>query len=141
MGLDMYLSAKRYLWSKDRESVKVEGIPMPFELKELKCEAAYWRKANQIHKWFVDNVQDGEDECNPYFVSIENLQKLLEVCKTVKEDPSKIPELLPPCEGFFFGSQEVDQYYFEDIDHTIASLTRILSLDLDGWEFEYQSSW
>ena len=141
MGLDMYLSAKRYLWGNERNGVKVEGIDMPFELKELKCEAAYWRKANQIHKWFVDNVQGGEDECNPYGVTVEDLRNLLAVCQTVKEDPSKIEELLPPCEGFFFGSQEIDQYYWDDIDHTIAAINRILAMDLKGWDFEYQSSW
>ena len=61
MGLDMYLSAKRYMWNKEREGVKVSGIDIPetLELKELRCGAAYWRKANQIHGWFVKNVQDG----------------------------------------------------------------------------------
>ena len=24
---------------------------------------AYWRKANAIHSWFVENCQDGVDEC------------------------------------------------------------------------------
>ena len=65
MGLDMYLSAKRYLWSEEREGVKVSGvdIPAPLELCEVRCRAAYWRKANQIHGWFVKNVQDDEDDC------------------------------------------------------------------------------
>ena len=26
-------------------------------------QIASWRKANAIHKWFVDNVQDGVDDC------------------------------------------------------------------------------
>ena len=26
-------------------------------------QVGYWRKANQIHNWFVENVQDGEDDC------------------------------------------------------------------------------
>lgn len=143
MGLDMYLSAKRYLWSREREAVAVTGVEIPagFELKELVCRAGYWRKANQIHKWFVDHVQGGEDECNPYHVSRDQLVELLGACQSVKDDPDLIPKLLPPCEGFFFGSQEIDAGYWEDIDHTIAMLSKLLAMELQGWEFEYRSSW
>ena len=38
----------------------------------------YWRKANAVHNWFVDNVQDGNDGCKHYWVSKEDLQKLLD---------------------------------------------------------------
>ena len=44
----------------------------------------YWRKANAIHKWFVDNVQDGEDDCNYYEVTEEQLKELLDICNTIK---------------------------------------------------------
>ena len=44
----------------------------------------YWRKANAIHKWFVENVQDDNDDCGYYEVSKKQLEELLEVCNTVK---------------------------------------------------------
>lgn len=44
---------------------------------------ADWRKANHIHKWFVDNVQDGVDDCGTYEVSKEQLEELLDICKKV----------------------------------------------------------
>lgn len=44
---------------------------------------AQWRKANQIHKWFVDNIQDGNDDCGIYEVSKESLCNLLDICKQV----------------------------------------------------------
>ena len=44
----------------------------------------YWRKANAIHKWFVDNVQDGEDNCDYYEVTKEQLEELLDICNTIK---------------------------------------------------------
>ena len=47
---------------------------------------AYWRKANQIHNWFVLNVQNGEDDCGTYEVSEEQLQELLDTCIEVKEN-------------------------------------------------------
>lgn len=42
-----------------------------------------WRKSNQIHNWFVANVQDGTDDCDEYWVSEKQLIELKEVCKTV----------------------------------------------------------
>lgn len=52
---------------------------------------ADWRKANHIHKWFVDNVQDGVDDCGTYEVSKEQLEELLDICKKVI-DGSKLVE-------------------------------------------------
>ena len=44
----------------------------------------YWRKANQIHKWFVDNVQDGEDDCQMHReVTKSDLESLLTTCQEV----------------------------------------------------------
>lgn len=65
MGLDMYLKANRYLADYDEEEVEIQNqignIPninnAGLKVKNISCEAAYWRKANAIHKWFVDNVQ------------------------------------------------------------------------------------
>ena len=53
------------------------------------AELAYWRKANQIHKWFVDNVQEGVDNCGEYYVSHEKLQELLDTVNNVLADTRK----------------------------------------------------
>ena len=42
-----------------------------------------WRKANHIHKWFVDNIQNGVDDCGNYEVTKEQLEELLGICKKV----------------------------------------------------------
>ena len=44
-----------------------------------------WRKANQIHNWFVENVQSGIDDCGMYEVTEEQLKELLSVCEEVVE--------------------------------------------------------
>lgn len=69
MGLDQYLVKKR----KDLKK----------EYKNFEYEEAYWRKANQIHKWFVDKVQNGVDDCEYYEVSKEQIEELLDTCKEV----------------------------------------------------------
>ena len=49
--------------------------------KAIGEEVAYWRKANAIHRWFVDNVQDGDDDCNYHReVTKEDLESLRDTC-------------------------------------------------------------
>lgn len=150
MGLDMYLHAKRYVSSFDEQdkelaavikAEKVKGMDK-LELRFLVAEALYWRKANHIHHWFVINVQDGEDDCGHYHVSREKLTELLNVCHQVLADKSKAADLLPLAEGFFFGGNTYEDWYFEDVKFTITHLEELLSdADLERWDFEYHSSW
>ena len=53
--------------------------------KSIIEDVGYWRKANAIHKWFVDNIQDGEDDCGYYEVAPEYLEELLNICKLIKQ--------------------------------------------------------
>ena len=57
----------------------------PERVKGIVEEVGYWRKANAIHDWFVQNVQDGRDECQCAYVSREHLRELLNVCKEIIE--------------------------------------------------------
>ena len=149
MGLDMYLKAQKYasenlspeLYSKVLDAVNVDVLPRK-ELPsvEVNVGVAYWRKANAIHQWFVDNCQDGTDDCRPAYVSREQLEELLNLAKQVKADPSLASELLPTSSGFFFGSTEYDEYYMQDIDNTIEQLEQVLTTTSHDWYFEDQSS-
>ena len=46
-------------------------------------DVGYWRKANAIHNWFVENVQGGIDECDQYEVPKTKIIELLDICKEV----------------------------------------------------------
>ena len=95
MGLDMYLSRKKYIGANYEHrnvtgsaSIMIGGKKIPIDFKKISYieeSVCYWRKANAIHKWFVDNVQEGNDNCRPYWVPIEKLEQLLRICKEVKE--------------------------------------------------------
>jgi hypothetical protein len=64
------------------------------------------------------------------------------VCKEVLATPSKAEDLLPPQAGFFFGSAEVNEWYWDDLKSTIGELTDILGDSVSQeWEFYYASSW
>lgn len=146
MGLDMYLNAERYLWSiGDDEEVgsniaSLVGLPNGAKVKTVKVEVGYWRKSNQIHKWFVDNVQEGTDDCGYYHVGRDQLKELRELCQKVIDDNDLAPNFLPTQEGFFFGGSGYDQWYFTDVEDTIKIIDDALSMPED-WDLEYHSSW
>lgn len=147
MGLDMYLTAKRYIYTfgdDDKalrdvlEQLKVNDMT----IKELSYEAGYWRKANQIHKWFVDNVQGGNDNCGEYLVTTEELERLLELVNEVLRNKEKAKELLPTTNGFFFGDISYDESYFDDLINTKAIIENVLSIvELRKYDIYYSSSW
>jgi len=103
-------------------------------------ELVYWRKANWIHNWFVVNCADGVDECQPIKVTNDDLQKLLTIVTDVLEDHNKAPKLLPTIQGFFFGGQDYDEYYFDYLEFTKTKIEEVLKrYNLD--KIYYQSSW
>lgn len=54
--------------------------------KHISENVGYWRKANHIHNWFVENIQDGIDDCGYHReVTEDDLTNLLDICNTVLE--------------------------------------------------------
>ena len=198
MGLDMYLTKKHYVknWShmdeKDRHQVLVmkgkplddgENLIVPKtalvsetevateKVKYVEEEVAYWRKANQIHNWFVENIQKGVDDCGSYWVPKEKLEELVDVCKQILataqtnqpipdstgdwsewsklivENPDDLEDLLPTASGFFFGNTDYDGDYLYGIKETIEQIEPYLEKDSEDRyvygdsDFYYSSSW
>jgi hypothetical protein len=106
VGLDMYLTANKKMYpdwkdSKKEDTDEIKKVrnlfPEMFKTGNLDYvsvgfEAGYWRKANHIHKWFVDNVQRGEDDCKSYYVDREDLKKLLDVVDKVLASCKLVPD-------------------------------------------------
>lgn len=157
MGLDMYLHARKHVADYDwypQESRdlyrKVIELTDTNNLQgeggnslTVEFESMYWRKANAIHGWFVENVQMGEDDCKRYDVLPLTLHLLVKDCKEVLKNPGKAEELLPVKEGFFFGSYKYDDWYFDYVRYTAERLSQLLKVvdnDPSIW-LTYQSSW
>lgn len=102
MGLDMYLDkCDRRAWGYkdiDIDKIKTNNPALYEELKpfivmrgehyrweSFFAEVGYWRKANAIHKWFVENVQNDFDDCDYHEVSQEQLKELLDICIKVRD--------------------------------------------------------
>lgn len=157
MGLDMYLSASKTIgaWhhKKDDEKALYASILEKIGLLGCRCEqspcltikvaVAYWRKANAIHAWFVREVQNGEDEGREHYVPRSKLIELSDLCKLLLEsmDEAVAQSKLPPQAGFF-GSSDIKDSYWMDLQNTVIQLHSILDQkEMDGMEFYYRASW
>ena len=171
MGLDMYLQKKVFPsvnYKKEQEDIRFEVViydqnakmgtfttksTSPYTIGE-----AYWRKANAIHNWFVQNIQDGQDDCGRYEVDGEMLTQLKQLCKKILEKKSEhgiepaialAEDLLPTTGGFFYGDTNYSEYYFYTLEETIEQLEELerikMPTDIEGVHsieyYEYQSSW
>lgn len=161
MGLDQYLSAKRSLvnreplkegvvskvfnpdtFSKVLQAVGTVPVSEDSPLLSIEVNVAYWRKQNAIHDWFVQNVQDGEDNCALYYVDREQLRELANTCAKVMHDNQLAEELLPTSSGFFFGATDYDEWYYKGLHYTFTTINELLrNEELKDWDFYYQSSW
>lgn len=158
MGLDMYLTKRTYVqnWDYMSESEKNHVSVKGADEKHIKSDRVqyiieqlcYWRKANHIHRWFVENVQSGEDDCGEYVVSISEIKQLRDVCYEVMTDNSKAQELLPTSSGFFFGGTEYDEWYFNQVSKTFEILSEVVremeeyqkQINKNAWLL-YRASW
>jgi hypothetical protein len=117
-------------------------------------DIGYWRKANQIHNFFVQECQDGIDECQYSMVTKDKLEDLLERCKRamklkkiylndgIIKDGEGLETFLPTSSGFFFGGTEFNEWYFEDVAETKKLITKVLKqTDFDKQVILYRSSW
>lgn len=165
MGLDMYLYLRKSeyhsncSWRNNEEEKKLAKYPKELASFEQEIshhnfasvyintdyQIGYWRKANAIHQWIVDNCAEGVDNCQDVLVSNEKADRLLELCKLVLEDHSQASEELPTQSGFFFGSQEYGDWYFEDLEYTKDLLTKVLDFlktkEGEDYRIVYCASW
>lgn len=125
MGLDMYLHKTNYVrnWPRQMRPDELHEVTVtrggeptlirPERVTYVLELVAYWRKAYVIHRWFVENVQGGIDNCAEYLVHASQLRQLLSLLK----------EGLP------------------DEEDTIAKLTAVLAEEgADGAEYSYRAS-
>lgn len=173
MGLNMYLEGKKYIggkfneiseqitinikknWSQETKSFTIETK----DISEISIDLGYWRKANAIHKWFVDKCFSGKyDDYHgeEIYVRKEQLKELKDLCGNVlnkiqnaitfEEKKEVIDTLLPMQNGFFFGfddSEDGIKWYIADIEDTIKTideaLKKIKKYELDS--IYYSASW
>jgi hypothetical protein len=150
MGLDMFLyrvpkgaDARAHIdaeWDKERPKMEWEDLKA---LRKETYEPAYWRKANQIHAWFVDNVQDGVDNCQySRPVTKAELESLKALCAEVLANPQTANKRLAPRRGFFFGGYDIDEWYLGELKNTVEQIDHVLNTtNFEKHDIVYHSSW
>jgi hypothetical protein len=96
MGLDMYLTKKTYIGAEFKHRnvkgavfITINDKPLNIKLErlsEIVESIGCWRKQHDLHKWFVDNIQKGIDDCGEYPVETKELQGLLDVIENLVEE-------------------------------------------------------
>lgn len=148
MGLDMYLFKRKRNYDETNEE------------ESLGKEVAYWRKANHIRQFFVDNCDyDYDNDCVELALTKQNLIDLVETCTDLYDEYvgsitddgqiiisdkliEKCKEKLPTSQGFFFGGSEYDHWYFWDIYNTMRMINKVLyETDWDNEEVYYYEWW
>lgn len=107
----------------------------------VRSEAMYWRKENHIHAWFVDNCQDGVDDCGHHPVDSDTIEEFIVIAGDILKDHSLASEMMPTQSGFFFGGTECDKYYYESLKATKKVFKKLLRPTSKRWQLYYHSSW
>jgi hypothetical protein len=162
MGLDQYLTAKKYVarWEysngyQDREQTQdfIDLLPMDApDITEhgghsgitIEYPVGYWRKANAIHGWFVQQIGQDVDDCREMYISRDKLKDLRNSAQKVlyAKDTAAVAERegLEPTKGFFFGTYDYDEWYIEDLKRTVDICNKALKLP-EEYSVHYQASW
>jgi len=120
MGLDMYLMRTNREEAEGWENLTTAERTAAMDQNPWD-EVGYWRKANQIRKWFVDNCDYPEDgDCEEVEVTKGDLENLAATCREVLANHGLAEKLLPCKQGFFFGSYDYDEWYFLQLEDTIS---------------------
>ena len=159
MGLDMYIKRTNRTdhtieeleaiddnWDINPESEEVAPFLPLREYEYSKGaysifhEEAYWRKFNALHNWFVERVQDGIDKCQTSELHKETFVELLNDIQSVLG--GEVVEDLEPVSGFFFGSTEKDEWYFESMRKAKEKIESLIkNTDFEKYRLFYHASW
>ncbi|HGS8723751.1 TPA: hypothetical protein ACMUBK_002558 [Enterococcus faecalis] len=125
MGLDMWL------YEKEQEKVEAQAI-------------GYWRKANQIRAFFASYAPEQSDiNIEMLIVNEEMLLELKQrimLCLTERNEQTS-SELLPTSQGFFFGSTEYDDWYYQDLEISLPIIEKALTAIKDNKLVFYHEWW
>ena len=116
------------------------GLDVFFEKHKV---VGYFRKVNFLVQYFGDLGFDVEHQ-TPFYITKEQVTELRNRCQEVLRDHSKAEELLPTMSGFFFGSTDYDEYYFDDVEQVLKYCEETLLPMFDGLDDRegiYFSTW
>lgn len=120
MGLDIFISERD---KKTRDIVSQDFL--------------YYRKSNFLFAYFQNVANKVKyDQIYTCTISKEELEDIADRCEKIINNHTLAEELLPTMEGFFFGSTDYDEMYFDKIEEVYIDFKHILAsqFDFDNYE-------
>lgn len=126
-----YNHMQEYIKSCDVKRLKdvVEDIVQDY----ITYEDMYFRKVNLLYAFFAEKLTD--EQC---IVTKREVETIISNCEKVLADHSLAETLLPTQGGFFFGSTDYNEWYFNDVEEVLNSFTEYLkdwTDDTIGWVY------
>lgn len=129
----LYFDLKGKYFAYDFELKALQGATTLKEVREWykgvdwkyfsKPDAAYFRKVNSIYAYFSPRLVDEMCVVKKEDI-LDIMSKATEILKEHDEETSK--ELLPTQSGFFFGSTDYDEWYYEDMVNILREFGKLL---------------
>ena len=150
MALDMYLEARCAVSPEDAAlvltrskaisdaigyvapMVKPGNDPVPLEVSAVLVRLGYWRTFWPLHYWFVNNLQEGNDDNRPVRVGNSALEELEDALDQVDDDPLSVTEHFVVDDGSTLVGSE--------LAYTQKVIAAARQLQRRGWDIYYRSS-
>ena len=97
------------------------GLDISFykRTKEETEEIGYFRKVNFLIPFFEERTGEEIENCELVYITEEDIEELIRRCKEVLDNHEEANILLPTTTGFFYGSDEYDEYYFDNVQEVL----------------------
>jgi hypothetical protein len=120
---------------KECEVKKVEYWVNEILASFVNGEDMYYRKVNFLYAYFADRLDN--EQC---IVTLADCKKIIKYAETILEtrDTDLAAKLLPTQSGFFFGSTEYNDYYFDDVRDVLEQFSEYIddwTDDTIGWVY------
>jgi hypothetical protein len=125
MGLDMYLTGRKFFWRnyEERDDERKED---GYTVESMDVRLGYWRKHPNLHGYMVKTFGHDKDDCKEIELTAEDLRQTIGAVKAGG---------LPPTSGFFFGESDGSEKD-EDLKILGEALTWLEATDPDPFGSE-----
>lgn len=115
------------------------GLDIYFHSSNYNEEVGYFRKVNSLLKWIEDNVAEF-DNCERILIEKRHLEQLKATLDQLT--PENCSELFPTQGGFFYGSTDYDEYYWQDVEEVKLWVEETLeNFDFEAEKLIFHAWW
>ena len=129
MGLDMCVQIRE---------VESHGVVKEYNYRKFNALHGLMLRLGYEHEFF-----DAWDEVdNALLLGKDEIEEITDILSAVLFDKTQAEYILPIEKGFFFGSYEYDDYYFQCVEQALADFKEIQEkYTSDRFEILYDASW